>query len=61
MCHIDFSEDGVSVVGKYYAAHWVKEHLKHALGSKGGADDVGDGLNAESMIKSCLVDLHVLP
>ena len=61
MCDIDFSEDGIAVVGKYYAAHWVEEHLKHGLGSEGGADDVGDSLNAESMIKRVLGDLHVLP
>lgn len=59
--HIDFSKDGISVVGKYYAAHWVEEHLKHGLGSESGANNVGDGLYAESMIRKSLRGLHVLP
>lgn len=34
------SENGVSVVGKDNAAHWVEEHLKHGLWSECGSHDV---------------------
>ena len=34
------SENGVSVIGKDNAAHWVEEHLKHGLGSECGSHDV---------------------
>ena len=38
------SENGVAIVGQHDAAHGVEEHLKHALGSESGPDDVTDGL-----------------
>jgi hypothetical protein len=38
------SEDCITIVGKDYAAHGVKKHLKHALGTKGCANDVRDSL-----------------
>ena len=44
--HIDFSEDGVSIVGQDDSSHRVEEHLEHALGTKSGSHDVGDGLGS---------------
>ena len=38
------SEDGISVVGKDYAAHGIEEHLEHALRTKSSANDVRHGL-----------------
>lgn len=32
--HLDFSENGVAVVGEHNAAHWVEQHLEHGLGTE---------------------------
>ena len=39
------SEDGISVVGKDYAAHGIEEHLQHGLGAESGSHDVWNSLN----------------
>lgn len=44
------SEDGITVVGKDYAAHGVEEHLEHALWSESCADDVRHGLHAKIFV-----------
>ena len=45
MLDINFSEDGVTIVGKDNTAHWVKEHLKHTLWSKGSSNNISNGLS----------------
>ena len=45
MLDIDFSEDGVTIVGKNNTSHWVKEHLKHTLWSKGSSNNISNGLS----------------
>jgi len=46
MLHINFTKNGIAIVGEDDTAHGVKEHLEHALGTEGGADDVSDGLGS---------------
>jgi hypothetical protein len=41
---IDFSEDSVTVIGHDNSAHWVHKHLKHGPGSKGGSNNITNGL-----------------
>lgn len=38
------SKNGISIICKYDSAHWVEEHLQHALWTKCGPDDVRYGL-----------------
>ena len=44
MLNINFSEDGVTIVGEDNTTHWVKEHLKHTLWSKGSSNNIFNGL-----------------
>lgn len=41
MGDLDFSKDGVSVVGEDDTAHRVEEHLEHGSGTQSGLDHVG--------------------
>ena len=43
MNHIQFLEDGGSIVSDEDLSSGVTNHLVHAPGSKAGADAVGDG------------------
>ena len=62
MLHINFSEDGVTVVGEDDTSHWVQQHLKHALWSEGCSNNIGDssgGLNVSSLSFLTLLSLGI--
>ena len=42
--NVDFTQNGISVVGQDDSAHWVEKHFEHCARAEAGADDVGDGL-----------------
>ena len=46
MLHVNLSQDGVSIIGQDNTAHWVEQHLKHALWTESSPNDVRDSLHS---------------
>lgn len=62
-CKTYLSEDGVSIVSEHDTSHWIEEHFKHGLWSKGSSDNITNSLgslNISSLGIFALFSLSVL-
>mmetsp|Transcript_23900 Transcript_23900/g.53550 ORF Transcript_23900/g.53550 Transcript_23900/m.53550 type:complete len:226 (+) Transcript_23900:1115-1792(+) len=56
MLHVNFSENGMAIVGHHDSSHGIQQHLQHRLGTQGGAYNIGHSL------RRCYVcRLRILP
>lgn len=48
---LDFSEDGISVVGENNSSHGIQQHLQHGAGSKTRPDNIGNSLEGKQVTR----------